>query len=170
VYETPADLEQLQALLDASHEAAGPHLASIFTAERRLDARSLAGLLVGVQVLNLATVTAAGRPLVAPVDGLFYRGHFHFGSSPDSVRVRHLRARPALSASHTRGEELAVIVHGEARFLDLGAAEHAGFRDYLLETYVPAYGPGWEDGVAGSPYARIEPRKLFTFSWPASPA
>ena len=167
MYETPADLEQLQALLDASHGAAGVHLTSIFTAERRLDARALARLLVGVQVLSLATVTAAGRPLVAPVDGLFYRGHFHFGSSPDSVRVRHLRVRPAVSAAHTRGEELAVIVHGDARLLDLDDAEHAGFRDYLLETYVPVYGPGWEDWSAGSPYARIEPRKMFTFSWPA---
>ena len=60
--------------------------------ERRLDAASLVARLDGMRLLVLATVTADGRPIAGPVDGIFYRGAFHFGSSPDSVRFRHIRS------------------------------------------------------------------------------
>ena len=43
-------------------------------------------LTYGTRTAKLATVSADGRPIVGPVDGVFYRGAFHFGSSPDSVR------------------------------------------------------------------------------------
>jgi nitroimidazol reductase NimA-like FMN-containing flavoprotein (pyridoxamine 5'-phosphate oxidase superfamily) len=165
MHETRADLLALQALLDRSNAAAGPHLRSVFTEPRHLDAVTLTELLVGVQILNLATVSAAGRPLVAPVDGIFFRGHWYYGSSPDSVRMRHLRARPAVSASHTRGEALAVIVHGDGRIIELNAAEHATFRQLLLDTYVPVYGPGWESFAAAAQYARIDPRRLFAVAF-----
>lgn len=160
MHETSDDLRALERLLDGSHAAAGSHLRSIFSDGRRLTAERLCALLPGVQVLNLATVTAACEPRVAPVDGLFYRGRFHFGSSPDSVRFRHIRVRPQVSASHTRGEEMAVIVHGTARLVDPGAPEHAGFRDYLLEVY----GHDWEDWASGALYARIEPARMLTFA------
>jgi hypothetical protein len=39
-----------------------------------------------VQILNVATVTAGGRPRIGPLDGLFFRGRFYFGSSKDSMR------------------------------------------------------------------------------------
>ncbi len=165
MHETRADVDALQALLDASNAAAGPHLRSVFTGPRHLDAVTLTELLVGVQILNLATVSAAGRPLVAPVDGIFFRGHWYYGSSPDSVRMRHVRDRPAVSASHTRGEEVAVIVHGDARIVELDAAEHAEFRQSLLDTYVPVYGPDWESFAADAQYARIDPRKLFAVAF-----
>ncbi len=97
---------------------------------------------------------------MAPVDGLFFRGRFWFGSSPESVRFRHLATRPQVSVSHTVGEELAVIVHGEAHRVDLAAPEHTGFRDYLVEIY----GPGWSDWGAGAPYARIDATRMFTFA------
>ncbi|MGZ4140647.1 MAG: pyridoxamine 5'-phosphate oxidase family protein, partial [Actinomycetota bacterium] len=135
MHESLEDLAELQVLLDRSYEAAGSHLRSIFTEERRIGAADLVALLVGVRVLNLATVTAAGEPRVAPVDGHFHRGHFCFGSAPDSARFRHLRARPAVSAAHTIGEELAVIVHGTAIQIDVGAPEHQMFREQLIETY-----------------------------------
>ena len=34
-----------------------------------------------------------GRPIVGLVDGIFFRGVFHFGSAPDSVRFRHIAER-----------------------------------------------------------------------------
>jgi nitroimidazol reductase NimA-like FMN-containing flavoprotein (pyridoxamine 5'-phosphate oxidase superfamily) len=164
MHESVAELDELQRLLDTSHAHGGDHLRSIFTPDRRLDAAQLTAVLVGVQILNLATVTAAGRPLVAPVDGLFFRGRFYFGSAPDSVRMRHIRARPAVSAAHTRGEELAVIVHGSARPIDITTPEEAGFRRYLLDTYVPRFGADWEQWVdANACYARIDPDRLYTF-------
>jgi hypothetical protein len=86
VHETPADLAALQDLLDRSYATAGHHLLSIITPDRRLSAEQLADRLTGMCLLALATVTADGRPIVGPVDGIFFRGAFHFGSSPDSVR------------------------------------------------------------------------------------
>jgi nitroimidazol reductase NimA-like FMN-containing flavoprotein (pyridoxamine 5'-phosphate oxidase superfamily) len=164
MHESAAELDALQRLLDASHTRGGAHLQSIFTPDRRLDAAQLSELLVGVQILNLATVTATGRPLVAPVDGLFFQGHFYFGSAPDSLRMRHIRARPHVSAAHTRGEELAVIVHGSAHPIDLTASEHAGFRQYLLDTYRPRYGSDWEHWVeSNAEYARIDPDRMYSF-------
>jgi uncharacterized pyridoxamine 5'-phosphate oxidase family protein len=165
VHETEKDLRELQELLDASYGAAGPHLRSIFNEPRRIPAVELPALLPGVQVLALATVTARGEPRVAPVDGLFFRARFWFGSSEQSARFRHIRARPAVSATHLRGEELAIVVHGLAVEVDVGAPEHAAFRSYLLETY-----PDWEQWGAGSPYARIEPKAMFTFRAGGPPA
>ena len=158
MYETEDDVRELQALLDASHAAAGPHLRAIFDERRRIPAAELPELLPGVQVLALATVTVRGEPRVAPVDGLFFRGRFHFGSSHDSARFRHIRARPAVSAAHVRGEQLAIVVHGRAVEIDTAAPPQAAFRVYLMETY-----PDWEEWGAGAPYARIEPSAMFTF-------
>lgn len=165
MHETPADFETLQDLLDRSAAVAGPHLASIITPERRLSARDVSDRLTGMVLLALATVTADGRPLVGPVDGVFFRGAFHFGSSPDSVRFRHIRQRPWVSATHLPGEELAVTVHGRAVPIDIGSTEHAGFRKALLDIYVPRYGNEWESTFldSGPVYARIDADRMFTF-------
>ena len=164
MHETDDDLAALQDLLDRSDAAAGPHLRSIITAERRLTARELSEQLVGMRLLALATVTADGRPLVGPVDGVFYRGSFYFGSSPDSIRFRHLRQRPAVSATHVPGEELAVTVHGRAVFVDVASAVEAGFRRTLLDIYTPRYGADWETWLDSGPeYARIDADRMFTF-------
>jgi nitroimidazol reductase NimA-like FMN-containing flavoprotein (pyridoxamine 5'-phosphate oxidase superfamily) len=164
MHETPDDLDRLQSLLDASHEAAGPHLRSIITAERRLTATEVCARLRGMCLLALATVTSDCRPVIGPVDGIFYRGSFHFGSSPDSLRFRHIARRPQVSATHLPGEHLAVTVHGRAEPVDVRASEHEGFRAVLLEVYVPRYGPEWEDFLDSGPvYARIEASRMFTF-------
>jgi hypothetical protein len=120
-------------------------------------------------LLSLATVTGDGRPLTGPVDGIFYRGAFHFGSSPDSVRFRHIAARPHVSAVHLPGEELAVTVHGRAVQVDLRSADHAGLRRAVLDIYVPRYGPQWEEFIDSGPiYARIEADRIFTYSAPGA--
>ena len=125
--ETADDLQELQRLLDESHASMGDHMREIFSEERRLSAEALAERLVGVCVLDLGTVTAAGEPRVAPVDGLFFRGRWHFGSAANSTRFRHIDKRPAVSGSHTRGEELAVIVHGTARKVEVAWIETANY-------------------------------------------
>jgi hypothetical protein len=68
--ESDADLEALQHLIDASYARAGSHLLSIHEPARRLSAVQVAERLHGVCLLALATVTADGRPIVGPVDGL----------------------------------------------------------------------------------------------------
>jgi hypothetical protein len=164
VRETADDLIALQELLDRSFADAGSHLLSIITPERRLTADQVVARLQGMCLLALATVTADGRPIVGPVDGIFYRGGFHFGSSPDSVRFRHLRRRPQVSATHLPGEELAVTVHGRAVPVGLRDPENADFRQALLDVYVPRYGPEWESFLDSGPvYARIDADRMFTF-------
>jgi hypothetical protein len=168
VHETDADLAALQELLDRSYASAGPHLLRIHTPERRLGAAQIAERLTGMRLLALATATADGRPVAGPVDGIFYRGAFHFGSSPDSVRFRHIRARPHVSAVHLPGEELAVTVHGKAVPIDVGSDAERGFRQALLDIYVPRYGADWERFLdSGVAYARIEATRLFAFWMPA---
>lgn len=168
MHETPADLAALQDLLDRSYATAGHHLLSIITPDRRLSAEQLADRLTGMCLLALATVTADGRPIVGPVDGIFFRGAFHFGSSPDSVRFRHIRNRPYVSATHLPSEEFAVTVHGRAILLDIRSDTAAEFRQTLLEIYLPRYGPQWEDLLdSGALYARIDADRMFTLSMPS---
>src|SRR5438874_1978848 len=162
MHETADDLASLQELLDRSYGAAGPHLLRIHTPERRLNAEQVCERLQGMCLLALATVSSAGRPVVGPVDGIFFHGAFHFGSSPDSVRFRHIAARPWVSATHLPGEELAVTAHGRAERVDVSAG---ALRRALLDIYTPRYGDEWESFLDSGPvYARIDADRMFTFS------
>lgn len=169
MHETTEDLARLQEVLDGSAAGAGAHLSEIITPERRLTADQLVEQLTGMSLLVLATATADGRPIAGPVDGIFHRGRFHFGSSPDSVRFRHIRRGSAVSATHLPGEHLGVTVHGRAEAVDASPTGDAGFRRALLDVYTPLYGAEWEQFLDSGPvYARIEPEKMFTFSMPAA--
>jgi Pyridoxamine 5'-phosphate oxidase len=172
VHESEAELAALQELIDRSYAAAGPHMLAIHTPERRLNAEQVAARLTGMRLLVLATVTGDGRPIAGPVDGIFYRGAFHFGSSSNSVRLRHIRSRPQVSAAHLPGEELAITVHRRAGLVDLRAAENQGLRQTLLDIYVPRYGAGWESEFldSGPQYARIEAERMFPFALPPAEA
>ena len=163
--ETPEEVEELQRLLDRSSESAGSHLRGIITDERRLSAEQLCGRLQGMRLLVVATATANGRPLCGPVDGYFLHGSFWFSSGRESVRMRHLRRRPAVSATHLPGEEMAVTVHGRAEPFELKRRECADLRQAMLDHYLPLQGPQFEewldelDGLA----ARIDAARMFTF-------
>ena len=169
MHETQDDIDRLQAILDRSYALAGDHLRRIHTAERRLTAEQVAQRLTGMCLLALATVTADGRPIVGAVDGIFYRGAFHFGSSPDSIRFRHIGARPHVSAVHLPGEELGITIHGRAVALDMRSPDNADLRRTVLDIYVPRYGPQWEEFLdAGPLYARIEADRMFTYWMPGA--
>lgn len=152
--ESPDDLERLQALLDRSYAAAGAHLRSIHTDAARMDAERLCAELTGMQILVIATVNRHGHPLTGPVDGFFYRGRWHFGTAAEAVRARHVRERPHVSATHVRGEQLTVTVHGRAR--EVTAAEADGLAEVLREAY-----EGWDDWSGDAPYFVIEPDRMF---------
>lgn len=162
MYETSDDLAALQRLLDESYATAGAHLRSIITPQRRAAAVELPELLPGVQQLHLATVSASGEPLVAPVDGLLCRGRLWFGSSPDSVRCRHIAARPAISGSIAHGERFGLAVHGTAIRVDLDDPACADFNRYAADVY----GDWWHDWAREQVYWRIRPRRMFTFHNP----
>jgi len=160
MHESDAELSELQELLDASYARANEHLRSIWGEDSRMDARALCDELVGVQVLDLATVTPRGEPRVAPVDGLFFRGHFWFGSAESSARFRNIRANPAVSGALHRGlETFLVIVHGHAVETDPRGPEAGGFGDYIRSVY----DFDWDEMHPTAPYARIEARTLLAF-------
>jgi len=166
VRETPEDIDRLQQLLDRSAAGAGPHLSSIITGERRLSAGQLCEKLQGMRLLVVATVTADGRPLAGPVDGYFLHGDFYFSSGRNSVRMRHLAARPAVSASYLPGEELAITVHGRAELFDVSDPARGELRQAMLDHYLPRQGPAfqtWLDGI-DAVGARIAADKMFTFA------
>ena len=164
--ETPEETDALQRLLDASAATAGPHLRGIITDERRLTAGQVCQRMRGMCLLTAATVTADGRPLAGPVDGYLLHGALCFSSGRDSVRMRHLAARPAVSATHLPGEELAVTVHGRAELFDLRDAGHGELRQAMLDHYLPLQGPEFETWLdqADAIGARITAEKMFTFS------
>ncbi|ONH28650.1 hypothetical protein BL253_18875 [Pseudofrankia asymbiotica] len=165
MYETAEEIKGLQRLLDESANAAGPHLRSIITPERRIDAAELCRRMRGMRLLALATVTADGRPLVGPVDGYLIRGSWYFSSGRDLVRMRHLAARPAVSATHLPGEELAVTVHGRAELFDVLDPARPELRRAMLDHYLPSQGTAFEEWLDDvNPLgARIEAAKVFTF-------
>jgi hypothetical protein len=162
--ETPDELAALQVLLDASMATAGPHLRDIITDERRLSAQELTLRLPGMRLLVLATVTAGGRPLAGPVDGYFLHGTFWFSSGRDAVRMHHLAARPACSATHLPGDDFAVTVHGRADVFRLDDPAFGEFRQVMLDEYLPKQGPSFEEWLdnADALGARIVPEKMFT--------
>ena len=125
-----------------------------------MDAATVSEELVGVQVLDLATVTPSGAPRVAPVDAFLYRGSFWFGSSPYSQRFINIRANPEVSGAITRGlETFLVIVHGRAIETDPRGPEAEGFARMPREIY----DFDWDNAHPEAPYARIEARTLLAF-------
>jgi hypothetical protein len=165
MHESPQELERLQHLLDESAAAAGSHLRGIIGEERRVDAVSLCRRLHGMRLLVVATVTADGRPLAGPVDGYFLHGSFSFSSGRDSVRMRHLTARPAVSATYLPSEDFAVTVHGRVELFDVLDPAQGDLRQAMLDFYLPKQGPAFETWLrAENPIgARITPDKIFTF-------
>jgi general stress protein 26 len=164
--ETQSDLDALQRLLDASLASAGPHARDIIGEDRRLDARQLSERLAGMRLLVLATVTADGRPLTAPVDGYFLHGTFWFSIGTGAVRARHMRVRPQVSATHLPDESLAVTVHGSVELFELRSPACDELRQAMLDHYLPRQGPSFSDWMeeVQALGARIEPTKLFTFA------
>jgi general stress protein 26 len=166
VQETVEEVEALQRLLDASAQSAGPHLRDIMTDDRRLTADELCTELQGMRLLVLATATADGRPLVGPVDGYFVHGAFFFSSGKESVRMRHIGARPFVSATYLPGEHLAITVHGRAEIFEISDPKRPELRQAMLDHYLPLQGPAFEEWLnEGDSFgARIEADKLFTFA------
>ena len=160
MFETETDIASLQDLIDRSHIGATRQMRDILTPERRLNARQLVSYLQGTKHLALATVTARGEPRVSPVDGVFLWGRFTFGSTADSARMTHLRRRPAVSATHFIGDEIAITVHGRATLLPRGNPD----AEAVAAEWTKVYNTSPWDMGANVILARIEPERLYTFA------
>jgi Pyridoxamine 5'-phosphate oxidase len=145
VHETGDDLRTLQAILDRSSARAGAHLRSVFRNKRPMSSADVAATLRGAFVLHLATVSGSNRPVVAPIDGLLLHGRLLFSVVDDSVRARHLRRWPYVSATYTEGNRVCVIAHGRAVQVDATVGEvRALFEEVYGAATLAAYSkPGF---------------------------
>ncbi|MFI0451964.1 pyridoxamine 5'-phosphate oxidase family protein [Actinomadura sp. 6N118] len=162
--ETPEDLKELQALLDASLSRSTSHLRSIITTKSTLTAEQLTQVLTGMCTLALSTVTAKGEPRISGVDGHFLHGKWHFGTAPGAAKARHLAARPAASVAHLRGEDLGVFTHGTVEILNPQDGEPAADWPELLAYFKDFYGDDgfdWENEVV---YYRLHPHWMSVYA------
>jgi uncharacterized pyridoxamine 5'-phosphate oxidase family protein len=158
--ETEAQIQELQELIDRSFARAGRHLVSIISEDKRLNARQVVEYLQGTKHIAVATVSSRGEPRVSPVDGHFLRGRFYFGTEGGSVRVRHLRRNPAISATHFVGDDVAITIHGQAVLLEKGNPE----ADELAELYERVYGSNpytWGSDIV---FVRVDPESIITYA------
>ena len=107
--ETSEETAALQSLLDASIARATGHLRAIITDERTLTAELLVGLLTGMKVRSVATVTAAGEPRISAHDGHLLHGTWTFSTSGTSAKAKHLAARPAVSTAGAAAALAAIV-------------------------------------------------------------
>src|SRR5580765_8096656 len=103
MYETDAEVADLQALLDRSLGSSTEHLRSIIHDDRVLSAADVVALMTGMRVLAVATVTAGGEPRISALDGHFLHGTWSFSTSGTAAKARHLAARPQTSVAHVDG-------------------------------------------------------------------
>ena len=159
--ESPAELEQLQELIDRSTEGAGPFLRNAFEMpERSLSARQLVERLDGARTVALATTTARGEPRVAPIGALFVHGAFHLPTVAQAARTRHLAARPAASVTYYEGNDLAVIAHGGVVILE--RSDPAFDELDALQVQVGNESPTQWQGDAV--FLRLDADRLFTYA------
>ena len=160
MYETDHELRALQDLLDETARHAGPHLRSIFTPARAVTATDLAARVRGRRQAAVATVTARGEPRVAPVDVLLLHGRFWFGTHASAARVRHLRARPAVSLTSFESDTFAVIAHGRATLVEFGDEQFAD----VDAAFVSVYGGTPSTAAERSVYVRVDATALHTLA------
>ncbi len=162
MYETAAEIADLDALLSTSLRRSGAHLRSIVTEhERTLDAAQLTGLLTGMRTLALATVSAAGEPRISGVDGHLLHARWVCTTAGSAAKARHLRARPAVSVAHLVGDDLGVFTHGTAEFLTDEHPDFAGIEGHLTAHYGSSPS-SWGDDIV---YLRIQPRWMVAYAF-----
>ena len=162
MFETEAELAELQALFDTHLARANPHMTSIVTPERRLTARQVATYLQGTKHVAFATVTSKGEPRVSPLDALFIHGRFTVGTAQGATKLAHLRRNPACSAVHMDGDRIAVAVNGEVEWIGRDHPDHddihgAWTKQYESDPYT------WGDVV----FFRIKPQTMWAYAFHA---
>lgn len=162
MYETDGELAELQDLLDASLSQSTGHLRSIVTpGKRTLTASQLVRVLTGMCTLALATVTARGEPRISGVDGHLIHGKWVFTTAGSAAKARHLRARPAVSAAHLRGDELGVFTHGHAEFVEPDHPDFPAIEEHLSRHYGSSPSSWGEDIV----YLRVQPSWMVAYAF-----
>jgi len=159
MFETEAEIAELQRLFDSTLARANPHMADIVTPERRLTARQVVAYLVGTKHVAFATVNGRGQPRVSPLDAFFIHGRFVMSTGAGANRVANLRANPACSAVHLDGDRVAVTVNGTVEWMGRDHPDH----DQLVEIWRSTYGSDPYD-LGDVVFFRIEPTSMWAFA------
>jgi hypothetical protein len=161
VFETEAELTELQAMFDAHLARANEHMRGIVKPTRRLTARQVARHLDGIRHVAFATVTSRGEPRVSPLDTLFIHGRFTVSTGLGATRLEHLRLNPACSAVHMEGDRIAVVANGTVEWITREHPDH----DEIHRTWTEAYESDpytWGEGVV---LFRIKPRSMWAYAF-----
>ena len=157
MFETEAELDELQAMFDAHLARANKHMTNIVKPDRRPTARQVAGYLQGTKHVAFATVTSKGEPRASPLDMLFIHGRFTLGTGGGATKVQHLRANPACSAVHVDGDRIAVVVNGTVEWIPREHPDHDEILRIWSETY-ESDPYSWGDGLV---FFRIQPTSMW---------
>lgn len=135
MFETDAELAELDALFAAHMARANPHMLAIVKPERRLNARQVSRYLQGTKHVAFATVTSKGEPRVSPLDSLFIHARFTLSTGSGATKISHLRRNPACSAVHMDGDRIAVAVNGQVEWVGRDHPDHDEIHRVWNETY-----------------------------------
>lgn len=164
MFETEAELAELQDLLDASLARSTGHLRSIIRpGERTLTASQVSSTCAGMCTLAISTVTARGEPRISAVDGHLLHGRWYFSTARAAAKVRHLEARPAVSVAYLRGEDVGIFTHGTAQPLNPDNGPDDPDWPAVLQYMTDYYGSSplsWGDVV----YYRLVPQWMVAFA------
>jgi len=160
--ESDQEIEAIQKLLDESYLAAGDHLKTIHFEKNRMTAIEVTDHLVGGCICDVATVSPAGKPVVAPMDMFLLHGVCFFNTGPSSIRLRHLESNPNVSIARTVGAEISILIQGSANLIE--TADY----DYLYPACIDNYGPDYDSwGLWEKPWFVVNPTKMFASRMPS---
>jgi hypothetical protein len=84
-----------------------------------------------------------------------------FTTSGTAAKAHHLRARPAISVAHIRGDDLGVFVHGEAEFLTPADADFDPIEQHLVGHYGSSPS-SWGSEIV---YVRVRPAWMIAYAF-----
>jgi general stress protein 26 len=161
MFETDAELAELDAMFQAHLAGANPHMTGIVTPERRLNARQVVRYLTGTKHVAFATVTSKGEPRVSPMDALFIHGRFTLSTGGQATKLKHLRRNRACSAVHMDGDRIAVAVNGTVEWIERDHADHDEIHRAWADTY-ESDPYSWGEGVV---LFRIQPQTMWAYAF-----
>jgi hypothetical protein len=158
MFETKAELRELQRLLDDSFARAEGIRYSGFEASQRLSASQLSGF-QGIRLVACATVNSKGEPRAAPRSAAFLHGKFYLATNSGSTMVRRLSLRPALGFTYFENH-LLIMGHATVTPLREGTP---GFKERRPE-WVEAF-QGGKDSIDGTDMLlRVDPTHVVAFA------
>jgi uncharacterized pyridoxamine 5'-phosphate oxidase family protein len=161
MFETDAELAELDALFQAHLANANPHMKAIVKPERRLNARQVAKYLTGTKHVAFATVTSKGEPRVSPLDTLFIHGRFTLSTGGEATKLKHLRRNPACSAVHMDGDRIAVAVNGSVEWIPRDHLDHDEIHRVWSHNY-ESDPYSWGDQIV---FFRIQPQSMWSYAF-----